>query len=35
MMEKVAVAKSRVIGTDPVICVTRYGNVMASSYNFV
>ncbi len=30
MMEKVAVAKSRVAGTAPTICVTRYGNVMAS-----
>ncbi len=30
MMEKVAVAKSRVAGTRPTICVTRYGNVMAS-----
>jgi UDP-glucose 4-epimerase len=30
MMEKVAVAKSRVAGKRPTICVTRYGNVMAS-----
>jgi len=30
MMEKVAVAKSRVAGGRPAICVTRYGNVMAS-----
>src|SRR5512138_490512 len=30
MMEKVAVAKSRVAGKQPAICVTRYGNVMAS-----
>jgi len=30
MMEKVAVAKSRVCGTKPTVCVTRYGNVMAS-----
>lgn len=30
MMEKLAVAKSRVAGTDTVICCTRYGNVMAS-----
>jgi UDP-N-acetylglucosamine 4,6-dehydratase/5-epimerase len=30
MMEKLAVAKSRVAGTRPTICVTRYGNVMAS-----
>jgi UDP-glucose 4-epimerase len=30
MMEKVAVAKSRVAGKQPTICVTRYGNVMAS-----
>lgn len=30
MMEKVAVAKSRVAGGRPTICVTRYGNVMAS-----
>jgi UDP-glucose 4-epimerase len=30
MMEKVAVAKSRVAGKSPTICVTRYGNVMAS-----
>jgi UDP-glucose 4-epimerase len=32
LMEKVAVAKARTIGTGkgPVICVTRYGNVMAS-----
>lgn len=32
LMEKVAVAKARTIGSDqgPVICVTRYGNVMAS-----
>src|SRR5512138_2755188 len=28
-MEKVAVAKSRVAGKQPAICVTRYGNVMA------
>jgi len=30
MMEKLAVAKSRVAGTSTVISVTRYGNVMAS-----
>jgi UDP-glucose 4-epimerase len=32
LMEKVAVAKARTIGSGkgPVICVTRYGNVMAS-----
>jgi UDP-N-acetylglucosamine 4,6-dehydratase len=30
MMEKVAVAKSRVAGYRTVICCTRYGNVMAS-----
>jgi UDP-N-acetylglucosamine 4,6-dehydratase/5-epimerase len=30
MMEKLAIAKSRVAGTKPAICVTRYGNVMAS-----
>ncbi|HSW91237.1 MAG TPA: polysaccharide biosynthesis protein [Candidatus Saccharimonadales bacterium] len=31
MMEKVAIAKSRtMLPGDPVICVTRYGNVMAS-----
>lgn len=30
MMEKIAVAKSRVAGTSPAICITRYGNVMAS-----
>lgn len=30
MMEKVATAKSRVAGGHPVICITRYGNVMAS-----
>jgi UDP-glucose 4-epimerase len=30
MMEKVAVAKSRVAERRPTICVTRYGNVMAS-----
>ena len=30
MMEKIAVAKSRVAGQSPVICITRYGNVMAS-----
>lgn len=30
MMEKVAIAKSRVAGFRPSICVTRYGNVMAS-----
>jgi UDP-glucose 4-epimerase len=30
MMEKLAVAKSRVAGTRTVICGTRYGNVMAS-----
>jgi len=32
MMEKVAIAKSRVLGkqTNTAICVTRYGNVMAS-----
>ncbi len=31
IMEKVAVAKARVLGeTKPTICVTRYGNVMAS-----
>ena len=30
MMEKLAIAKSRVAGLNTVICVTRYGNVMAS-----
>jgi UDP-N-acetylglucosamine 4,6-dehydratase len=30
MMEKLAVAKSRVAGRCPVICCTRYGNIMAS-----
>lgn len=30
MMEKIAVAKSRVAGARTTICVTRYGNVMAS-----
>jgi UDP-N-acetylglucosamine 4,6-dehydratase/5-epimerase len=30
MMEKLAVAKSRVAGKQTVICCTRYGNVMAS-----
>lgn len=30
MMEKLAVAKSRVAGAQTVICITRYGNVMAS-----
>jgi len=30
MMEKIAIAKSRVAGRSPVICITRYGNVMAS-----
>jgi UDP-N-acetylglucosamine 4,6-dehydratase/5-epimerase len=30
MMEKIAVAKSRIAGMDTVICCTRYGNVMAS-----
>jgi UDP-glucose 4-epimerase len=30
MMEKLAVAKSRVAGPNTVICCTRYGNVMAS-----
>ena len=30
MMEKLAVAKSRVAGERTVICMTRYGNVMAS-----
>jgi len=30
MMEKLAVAKSRVAGTDTIISVTRYGNVMGS-----
>ena len=30
MMEKLAVAKSRVAGLDTVICCTRYGNIMAS-----
>lgn len=30
MTEKLAVAKSRVAGTRPTICCTRYGNVMAS-----
>lgn len=30
MMEKVAIAKSRVAGEKTVICITRYGNVMAS-----
>lgn len=30
MMEKIAVAKSRVAGPDTVVCITRYGNVMAS-----
>ena len=30
MMEKIAVAKSRVANSSPAICITRYGNVMAS-----
>jgi UDP-N-acetylglucosamine 4,6-dehydratase len=30
LMEKIAVAKSRVAGTSTVICCTRYGNVLAS-----
>ena len=30
MMEKLAVAKSRVAGEHTTICCTRYGNVMAS-----
>jgi UDP-N-acetylglucosamine 4,6-dehydratase/5-epimerase len=30
MMEKIAVAKSRVAGQSTVVCITRYGNVMAS-----
>ncbi len=30
MMEKIAVAKSRVAGLDTIVCITRYGNVMAS-----
>ncbi len=30
MMEKIAIAKARVAGEKTVICVTRYGNVMAS-----
>jgi UDP-glucose 4-epimerase len=30
MMEKLAIAKSRVAAPDTTICVTRYGNVMAS-----
>ncbi|MEN6372106.1 MAG: polysaccharide biosynthesis protein [Armatimonadota bacterium] len=30
MMEKLAVAKSRVAGPSTAICITRYGNVMAS-----
>ena len=30
MMEKIAVAKSRVAGLSTIICCTRYGNVMAS-----
>jgi len=31
MMEKLVVAKSRVLGADaPILCATRYGNVMAS-----
>jgi UDP-glucose 4-epimerase len=30
MMEKIAVAKSRVSGEKTTICITRYGNVMAS-----
>lgn len=30
MMEKIAIAKARVPGTQTVICCTRYGNVMAS-----
>jgi UDP-N-acetylglucosamine 4,6-dehydratase/5-epimerase len=30
MMEKIAVAKSRVAGEKTIICITRYGNVMAS-----
>lgn len=30
MMEKIAVAKSRVAGQETVICCTRYGNVMGS-----
>ena len=30
MMEKIAIAQSRVAGEKTIICVTRYGNVMAS-----
>ncbi|HET6251987.1 MAG TPA: polysaccharide biosynthesis protein [Tepidisphaeraceae bacterium] len=30
MMEKIAIARSRVAGTKTTICITRYGNVMAS-----
>jgi UDP-N-acetylglucosamine 4,6-dehydratase/5-epimerase len=30
IMEKLAVAKSRVAGASPVICCTRYGNIMGS-----
>ena len=30
MAEKIAIAKSRVAGNSTVICITRYGNVMAS-----
>ena len=30
MMEKIAIAKSRVAGNETTICITRYGNVMAS-----
>jgi UDP-glucose 4-epimerase len=30
MMEKIAVAKSRVANQSPIICITRYGNIMAS-----
>lgn len=30
MMEKLAVAKSRIAGSETAICITRYGNVMAS-----
>ena len=30
IMEKLAVAKSRITGQGTVICCTRYGNVMAS-----
>ena len=30
MAEKIAIAKSRIIKSNPIVCITRYGNVMGS-----